>query len=161
MATHEIKRFFRGPRTTVRRLNEVVDGLNTILKLDGDSFIRIDKSPSGFVIRLDIREVKKRLGPGKTVSEGGTGTSEAADIRVAYCKTDAPAAATMQCYLDTDHTGQEVTVCFSISKGGTQLSECAPLLKDGDPIQVYRSASGQWRCCQTFDRSVESELYLP
>lgn len=87
---------------------------------------------------------------------GGT-----ADIRVAYCKTDAPAAATMQCYLDTDHTGQEVTVYFSISKGGTQLSECAPLLKDGDPIQVYRSASGEWRCCQTFDRSVESELYLP
>jgi len=85
----------------------------------------------------------------------------AADIRIAFCKTDAPAAATIQCYLDTDHSGQEVTVHCTISKGGTQLSECAPLLEDGDPIHVYLSASGQWRCCQIFDRSVESELYLP
>ena len=64
----------------------------------------------------------------------------------AFCKTDASTGTTLTCYLDTDATGEEVTVNFSLI-GTENLNECFPLLKDGSEIAVaYYGDTKAWRC---------------
>jgi len=79
-------------------------------------------------------------------------------IRIAYCKENAPADATIDCYLDTDATGEEVTVTCHIAQGGTALNAAAPRLADGDIIMVM-NVEGTWRCLTTFDIDEECECY--
>lgn len=66
---------------------------------------------------------------------------------IAYCKTDAGEGNTLVCYLDTDTTGEEITVNFPFIFGTNNLEDCVPLLKDGDPVLVGKivGKSG-WYC---------------
>lgn len=77
---------------------------------------------------------------------GGSG-----GIRKAYCKAAAGAATTITCYLDTDATGEEVTVNCSVV-GSANLNAAVPRLEDGSLIFVWNDA-GTWRCTQTFIKS--------
>jgi len=69
--------------------------------------------------------------------------------RVAYCKNDAGAGATIVCYLDTDATGTEITVTCFIAQGGAALNAALPRLADGDGIMVSK-VGATWRCLTTF-----------
>ena len=64
-------------------------------------------------------------------------------VRIAYCKTAAHAATSIDCYLDTDGTGTEITVNCSISGGGN-LNAADPRLADGDVIFVQKFGSDWW-----------------
>jgi len=69
--------------------------------------------------------------------------------RIAYCKDDAGLGDTIDCYLDKDTTGTEITVHFHVSQGGGDLSGAGARLKDGDPILVQRIFDGTnnyWYC---------------
>ncbi len=79
-------------------------------------------------------------------------------IRKAFCKNDAGAGNTIDCYLDEDATGQEVTVNCSIAQGGTNLNTCLPLLANGDLIFVT-PIGNEWWCLQTFNYSKECDCY--
>ena len=71
-------------------------------------------------------------------------------LRHAYCKTSAPIGNTIVCYLDTDITGQEVTVhCHLFSE--TLLINCVPLLTVGLAIPVYKVAD-TWFCAWWFNK---------
>lgn len=70
-------------------------------------------------------------------------------IRIAYCKDDAGAGSTIDCYLDKDTTGTVITVHCAISQGGGDLDDCGARLKDGDPMFVRRIFDGTnnyWWC---------------
>ncbi len=69
--------------------------------------------------------------------------------RVAYCKDDAGAAVTIDCYLDTDATGTEITVTCFIAQGGAALNAALPRLADGDGIIVSKIGA-TWRCLTIF-----------
>jgi hypothetical protein len=70
--------------------------------------------------------------------------------RRAFCKTDAGSGGTIVCYLDTDETGQEVTVTCKLSRANN-LNECFPLLQNGEEIAVYfDSNTATWRSFITF-----------
>lgn len=71
--------------------------------------------------------------------------------RIAYCKDAAGAATTIDCYLDTDATGTEITVTCSIAGGGN-LNTAVPRLTDGLPIIVTKIGA-TWRCTTTFNAS--------
>lgn len=78
--------------------------------------------------------------------------------RVAYCKDDAGAATTIDCYLDTDATGTQITVTCFIAQGGTKLNEAVPRLADGDGILVSK-VGATWRCLTTFMASEDCDCY--
>ena len=73
---------------------------------------------------------------------GGTG------IRHAYCKTAAGAGFNIQCYLDTNLTGTEITVYCNTFEA-TALSACIPLLTAGRVIPVYKVGE-YWFCAWWF-----------
>jgi len=78
---------------------------------------------------------------------GGGGT----EIRVAYVKTAPGATTTVACYLDTDATGEEITVNCEIC-GGTALNSAVPRLADGERIfVVYKN--GAWWALALFNAS--------
>jgi len=64
-------------------------------------------------------------------------------IHKAYCKTDAGAATTIVCYLDTDGTGKEITVTCTIAGSGN-LNQAEPHLTDGLEIEVWND-NGTWK----------------
>jgi len=69
-----------------------------------------------------------------------------AGIRKAFLKNDFSTGSTVNCYLDTDSTGMEVTVYFSLPPGTSNLSDCEPSLKDGQWVGVfYNNLDGQWQ----------------
>lgn len=72
-------------------------------------------------------------------------------VRLAYCKTDAPAGDTITCYLDVDETGEEITVQCEIScaVGSASLQKALPYLMDGVCIKVV-NIKGTWHCLQVF-----------
>ncbi len=72
-------------------------------------------------------------------------------VRKAYVKTTPAAVETVDCYLDTDATGIEVTVNCSVI-GGTALNSAVPRLADGEIIFVVRLANDWW-CLTTFQAS--------
>jgi hypothetical protein len=60
----------------------------------------------------------------------------------AFCKTDAGSGTTLVCFLDTDITGTEITVDFSIANGDN-LNQASPPLTTGLRIPVY-TVGGDW-----------------
>lgn len=78
------------------------------------------------------------------IGHSGTG-----DIHKAFAKAAAGAGTTLTCFLDTDTTGDEITVNFSISGPTNTLSDASPNLIDGDMIFVRKFGS-DWYCIQTF-----------
>ena len=77
--------------------------------------------------------------------------------RLAYCKTDAGAGATIVCYLDTDASGSEITVNCSIMNG-TNLNESLPRLVDGKWIMVTK-VGANWYCIAPFQGSEDCDCY--
>lgn len=76
--------------------------------------------------------------PGQTI-----GHLAANSVHVAYCKEISGFGSTIPCYLDTDLTGQEITVNCMLYEGGIDLASCAPLLAVGDPLLVVK-VEGDW-----------------
>lgn len=76
-------------------------------------------------------------------------------VRKAFCKEDAGEGNTIAAYLDTDETGQEVTVTCTIANG-SDLNEAVPVLTDGLEIPVHRDiVEGEvvWKCYWPFEGS--------
>lgn len=74
--------------------------------------------------------------------------------RRAYCKAASGTGSTVEAYLDTDLTGQLVTVHCDLYLAGagtmpTNLSECTPILAVGSPIWVKLDGE-LWRCLMPF-----------
>ena len=82
-------------------------------------------------------------------SAGGSAT------RKAFVKTTPGAVETVACYLDTDATGEEVTVTCSVI-GGAALNSAVPRLADGEAIFVTDIA-GTWHCVTTFQASQDCD----
>jgi hypothetical protein len=59
-------------------------------------------------------------------------------LRLAYCKTDAPAQRYIEAYLDEDGSGEIVFVYCSITPQGFNLNEALPRLTDGQEIIVAK-----------------------
>lgn len=84
------------------------------------------------------------------ISIGGGGSS---GIRKAFVKTTPTTTTTVDCYLNTDATGKEVTVTCEITGGGTKLNEANPRLVDGCMFYVvYDSVDKLWRSLFPFQR---------
>lgn len=61
----------------------------------------------------------------------------------AYAKAAAGAGNTIVCFLDTDATGDEITVTISIA-GGSDLNSALPRLENGTLLTVWNDG-GTWR----------------
>lgn len=88
-----------------------------------------------------------------------TTSSETGVIHNTYCKTDAGEGSTIVCYLDTDGTGDEITVHCSIS-GGSDLNAAIRRLEDGDRIAVYKIGS-TWYAAEGFQASTDCICTAP
>lgn len=77
---------------------------------------------------------RRRHGGGR-----GTGTQ----LHKAYAKAAAGSGNTIVCYLDTDGTGEEITVTISIA-GGSDLNSALPRLLDGTLLTVWKDGD-TWR----------------
>jgi hypothetical protein len=93
-----------------------------------------------------------QLGPTTIFGDLTINGSIGGSVRIAYCKDDAGAATTIACYLDTDGTGEEVTVQCLTPGGSSNLNTVVPRLSDGDPIIVIK-ISGTWYCSTIFEDS--------
>ena len=139
-----IEKFKKGPRRTVTKLNTVIDTVNALDRIAGDQFIHITKQGDSYKIGLDIARLLSYLPQYRATG---------ATVRKAYAKAAASTGTTTVCYLDTDGTGEEITVNVEIS-GGSNLNAASPLLADGDMIAVWNDG-GTWRAVQTFDNTGE------
>ncbi len=77
--------------------------------------------------------------------------------RIAYCKDDADATTSIDCYLDTDGTGTQITVSCSIM-GGTKLNEALPRLEDGKWIMVTKIGA-TWYCMAPFQTTEDCDCF--
>lgn len=133
-----IQPFTKGNPETVRMMNELVRALNNELRMTGDGFINVQHSLSGTTISLSMNELKARM-----MNFGGSTA-----IHKAYAKAAAGAGNTIVCYLDTDTTGDEITVNCEIV-GGSALNAAFPRLADGSMIAVWADGD-TWRSVMTF-----------
>lgn len=84
----------------------------------------------------------EKINAAQTITGGG-----GSEIRVAYCKEAPGEGNTLQCFLDTDTTGAEVAVYFTILDAAgtnTDLENCDLSLVDGTPIPVHKRSDGNW-----------------
>ena len=83
--------------------------------------------------------------PGPQIIQQGKAVRHSAGgvIRKAYAKAAAGSGNTIVCYLDTDATGEEITVNCEIV-GGSNLNAALPRLEDGTLLAVWDDA-GTWR----------------
>jgi hypothetical protein len=117
-----------------RRLNLLVNAARKLDNLAGDNLIKITSTEHGKTIKLDFNKLMER------VPKFGVGGG----IRKAYVKDTPAAVETVDCYLDTDATGTEVTVNCSVI-GGTALNSALSRLADGELIFVAY-VGGEWWC---------------
>ncbi|HOK95554.1 MAG TPA: hypothetical protein PK052_04905 [Anaerohalosphaeraceae bacterium] len=94
----------------------------------------------------------KPLGTGLLWSIVRLGAS-GSGLHIAFAKTDAGAANSIDCYLDTNGTGPVVTVTCPIC-GGSALNLAFPRLAIGDPITVWHDGT-IWRSVMTFQAADE------
>ena len=104
------------------KLNDMVRRLELLTKIRGVGGTSVLLSPTGITIKS-----KQPTLP----------------IRLAFCKTAASSGTSIVCYLDTDETGEEITVECSIS-GGSDLNTAIPRLTDGLEILVWQ-INGVWK----------------
>ena len=118
--------------------------------------------PSVSQLSSTIRYAQQNvIGPNKITSVLGNLTRRqlftAAEVHKAYVKTTPGVVETVACYLDTDNTGEEITVTCSII-GGSALNSAVPRLADGELIFVS-SIGGTWYCLTTFQASEDCDCY--
>jgi hypothetical protein len=134
--------FKQGPPGLIRRINELVRMCKQVWNMRGDGTITVRRGENGIVVGLDINQLLPKI----PKVAGGTAT----DVRTAFCKTDAGGGAAIYCYLDTDHTGEEVLVMCQIC-GGTNLNSAFPRLSNGDRIFVIEKGDpASWWALQVF-----------
>lgn len=81
----------------------------------------------------------------------GLPASGGGEARTAYCTIDAPDADEIDCYLDTDETGNVITVKAYITSG-VSLMFALPFLKTHQPILVTKVGE-EWICTSLFTDS--------
>lgn len=123
----------KGDPETVRRINEMVRAVNHLDRMTGDGLVNVSRTPAGVALTLNMAAVQARIPQNIT-----------SDIRKAYMIGNAGAGTTADCHLDTDGTGETVTVNFSIANGSS-LNDAVPRLKDGNLIFV-ENFDGDWYC---------------
>jgi len=90
-------------------------------------------------------------------SDSGT-LGSSGSVRLAYCKDDASAATTIDCFLDTNTTGEEVTVKCLTGDGGTSLLNASvPRLSNGDPMLVIKH-NDIWYATTIFEDSEDFSI---
>jgi hypothetical protein len=99
-------------------------------KTKGDAYINVKNILGGTVIGLNIEAVRRRIAQRGSVSSGQL-------THKAFPVADAGTGTTIECYLDTDATGDVITVNCSIA-GGSDLNEAIPKLTDGLLIFVKK-----------------------
>lgn len=67
---------------------------------------------------------------------------------VAAANTDA-----FDCFLDTDTTGDSISVIPTVNTTVSALSLAAPRLYDGTPIAVWKDTNDIWRTVVTFEKA--------
>jgi len=56
-----ISKFSKGPTIAVRKLNEVIAQVNSLLCISGDNFIKVQKTAAGLGLRLNYEEIIRRM----------------------------------------------------------------------------------------------------
>jgi hypothetical protein len=115
--------------------------------------------PSLNVAEREIAGVKQTVASMQTeinknplrIETGSSSSGATTRIRRAYAKAAAGASGSITCYLDTDGTGEEVSVACEVTNG-TNLNAALPRLADGDMIHVWNDG-GTWRSIMTFHAS--------
>ncbi len=137
-----IKPFTKGNPETRRMMNELVHAINNALRMTGDGFINVQRSPTGTTLSLSMNELKARF-----MNFGGGN-----EVHRAFVKTTPGATTSVDVYLDTDASDTEVTVSCYIYGGGN-LEDAYPTLVDGMPLYVqYDSATSAWKNVTRIDK---------
>jgi len=103
------------------------------------------------------------LGPTTIFGDLTTNGSLGGAVRIAYCGADAGAGTTIACFLDTDTTGESVTVkCLTGGGGESLLNASVPRLSDGDPMFVIKH-NDTWYSTTIFEDSQDFDegLVMP
>ena len=129
--------FITGPDSVKRILNEMQAMLRSHELISGGEYLRISKNPMGTAIMLDIEQIQAAM-----PNSGGDGGA----TRKAYVKTAPGAVTTVVCFLDTDTTGEEVTVNCSVigGSGSIKLNAAAPRMSHGSLIFVEYIDDAWW-----------------
>ena len=105
---------------------------------------RLQKLLRWFDKKVDTRFQRRRRHRGR----GGI------RVRIAYSKNVAAAnVSSFTCFLDTDTTGEEISVTPIVNTTVTAMSLAAPRLFDGTPISVWQQPDGTWRSVVTFEKA--------
>jgi hypothetical protein len=76
--------FFQGNSEFVRKLNLMVREINSLMRMQGDPFIRVASNAAGTTIRLNVEEVIRRIPKFGLGGGGGTGVAVSiAEVTVA------------------------------------------------------------------------------
>lgn len=105
---------------------------------------RLERMLREWESRTDIRYQRRRRHGG---SGGGTRPHKA------YAKAAAGTGSTIVCHLDTDETGEEITVQCELI-GTSDLNAVTPRFKDGTMIVVWND-NGTWRPYFPFQKAVD------
>ncbi len=136
-----IQPFTKGNPETIRKMNEIIDFVNSLARMTGDGFVLVQHSINGVTtISLSMNELKARM-----MNFGGTVAHLAFSQSAAAANTNP-----FNCYLDTDGTGKVVSVTPTLNTTVTAMTLAAPLLHDGTPLVIWND-SGTWRTYVTFE----------
>lgn len=122
--------FENGNPELAERLNEIMAVARKVENISGGGEVKVQHTSTGININVERRR-----------GGGGGGTT----LRKAYVKTEPGAVDAVVCFLDTDTTGDEITVDFvDMISGDTDLANCFPPLPDGLMIPVWYDVD-TWR----------------
>lgn len=65
----KIQKFKQGNPETVRRMNEIVEALNTLIAISGDDYVRVTKNSAGTSLGLNINKIIQKVP--KNIGKGG------------------------------------------------------------------------------------------
>lgn len=135
--------FTKGKPEARRILNELIRIVRGLEKMTGDGFVNVQRGPHP-VISLNMNELKARM-----MNFGGS-----RDIRLAFSENAAAANTNaFDCFLDTDTTGESISVVPIVNTTVTALTLAAPRLFDGTPLAVWQDGAGAWRTAFTFEKA--------
>jgi hypothetical protein len=132
----KIKLIPPGKQPSRLEYNSLINVVNKLNSVTGRNGVRVSNTPYGMTI----------LGS----STAGT------VLRKAFVSGEAEVSPIIDCFLDVDSTGEEITVLCEIA-GGANLSEAIPRLEDGDLIYVIpdTDTEGGWRSVMTFQATAD------
>lgn len=126
---HDFKHYRKGERQSAAEYNRAVDTLAGIAK------------------SLHIQGFEDSTGFHSRRQAGGILTG--GEARVAFCKDNAEAKTTIDCYLDVDITGDVIPVKCNTSPKNTNLDKCIRRLKAGDLI-IVQKIGDDWYASEGF-----------